>query len=158
MRAILFASATVTSRTGRRSNSPRAHAPAAPFHCAARYTIDVAPSTSRVRISRLPALVIRPRRVLPPVERCRGTRPSQAAKCRALRNAPMLPPTVAATSEAVIGPMPGTVAKRRAVSSPRACAIQDHGAARLLLEERDQLAPPQLALQLHYAARVDAVE
>src|SRR5438270_13971550 len=118
MRAILFASATVASRTGRRASSPRVHAPAALSHCAARYTIDVAPSTGRVRISRSPAFVIRPRRVLPPVERCRGTSPSQAAKWRALRKARMLPPTVAAISEAVIGPMPGTVARRRAVSSP----------------------------------------
>src|SRR5215207_5688372 len=106
MRAISFASATVASRTGRRSRSPRVHAPAALFHRAARYTIDVAPSTSSLLISRLPALVIRPRRVLPPVECCLGTSPSQAAKCRALGKAPM----------------PGTVAKRRAVSSPRACA------------------------------------
>jgi transposase len=42
--------------------------------------IDVAPRTSNLRISRLPVLVIRPRRVFPPVEYCRGTKPSQAAK------------------------------------------------------------------------------
>jgi len=52
---------------------------------------------------------------------CRGTRPSHAAKCRALWNRPMSA-TVAAIRDAVIGPMPGTVARRRAVSSCRAWA------------------------------------
>src|SRR3712207_9563167 len=93
MRDILFASATVASRTGRRSRSPLAHAPAALFHCAARYTIEVAPSTSDFRISRSPALVIRPRRVLPPLARLRGHSPSLAAKCPALPQAPESPPT-----------------------------------------------------------------
>src|SRR3954453_2825073 len=74
MRAILFPSAPVASRTGRRSSTPRSQAPAVLFHCAARCTIEVAPSTSNLRISLLPALVIRPSRVLPPVECCRGTR------------------------------------------------------------------------------------
>src|SRR4051812_20472007 len=55
------------------------------------------------------------------VEYWRGTRPSQAAKCRALLNT-LMSATVAAISDAVIGPMPGIVARRRAVSSPRACA------------------------------------
>src|ERR1700730_4189801 len=79
MRAILFASATVASLTGRRSRTPLSQTPAALFQCGARLIIDVAPRTSIVRISRLPALVIRPSRVLPPVEGCRGTRPSPAA-------------------------------------------------------------------------------
>src|SRR3712207_9186980 len=107
MRAILFASATVTSRTGRRSSSSRTHAPAALFHCAARCTIEVAPSTSRVRISRLPALVIRPRRVLPPGEGWRGTSPGQAGECRALLKGPMPSPTVGGIIEAGGGPVPG---------------------------------------------------
>src|SRR3712207_5257639 len=122
MRAILFARATVTDRAGRRSSSPRTHAPAALFQAPARYAIEVAPSTSNLRISRLPALVIRPRRVLPPVECWRGTNPSQAAKCRAVSKSPIPSPTVAAISEAVIGPTPGIVARRLAVSSRRACA------------------------------------
>src|SRR3954464_6047182 len=122
MRAILLARATVTCRTGRRSSSPRTHAPAALFHCSARYTIEVAPSTSKVRICRLPVLVILPRRVLPPLECWRGTNPSQAAKWRALLKLPMVSPTVAGIGEAVIDPMPGIVARRRAVSLCRACA------------------------------------
>src|ERR1700704_1997292 len=67
MRAILFASATVTSLTGRRARIPLVQAPAALFHWGARYTIEVAPRTSNLRICRLPALVIRPRRFFPPV-------------------------------------------------------------------------------------------
>jgi len=128
MRAILFASATVTSRTGRRCRTPLVQAPAALFHPAARCTIDVAPSTSSLRISRLPALVIRPSRVFLPAG-CRGTRPSQAAKCRALWNTPMSATSakpkvcaVAAIRHEVVGPMPGTVANRRAASSRRAWA------------------------------------
>src|SRR5215213_1966598 len=152
MRAILFASATVASRTGRRSRSPRVHAPAALFHRAARYTIDVAPSTSNRRISRLPALVIRPRRVLPPVECCLGTSPSQAAKCRALLKATMPSPTVAATGDAVIGPMPGIVARRRAVSSCRACATIPASRVATLSAERRQV------LELVHALRCGQAE
>ena len=110
MRAILFASATVTSLTGRRSRIFLSQAPTALFHPSARWTIEVAPSTSSLRISRLPVLVIRPRRVFPPVEFCPGTRPSQAANCRAVLNRE-ISPTVAAISDAVIGPMPGIVAR-----------------------------------------------
>ena len=38
------------------------------------------------------------------MECCRGTKPSQAAKCRALANR-LMSPTVAAIKDAVIGPM-----------------------------------------------------
>jgi hypothetical protein len=58
---------------------------------------------------------IRPRRDFPPVEYCRGTRPSLAAKCRALLNRPMWT-AVAAISGAMIGPTPGIVAGRRRVA------------------------------------------
>src|SRR5882757_2365745 len=71
-----------------------------------------APRTSRVRRYASPRLVMCPKRALPPVEYCRGTRPSQAANCRALVNRP-ISTTVAATSDAVIGPIPGIVARRR---------------------------------------------
>ena len=79
----------------------------------------MAPTTSDLRISELPVLVILPGRVFPPVEYCRGTKPSHAAKCRALLNA-LMSATVATISDAVIGPTPGIVAMRRAVSSCRA--------------------------------------
>jgi hypothetical protein len=106
MRAILFASATVTSLTGRRPRIFLSQVPTVLFHPSARWTIDVAPSTGSLRISRLPVLVIRPRRVFPPVEFYPGTRPSQAANCRAVLNRE-ISPTVAAISDAVIGPIPG---------------------------------------------------
>ena len=93
MRALLLASATVASRAGRRPSTP-----AALSHCPARKAIDVAPRTSEVRTVLLPALVMRPNHALPPVECWRGTKPSQAAKCRALLNKPMLA-TVAAIKE-----------------------------------------------------------
>ncbi len=64
----------------------------------------------------MPVLVIRPSRVFPPVEFCRGTKPSQAAKCRAVLSK-LISTTVAAISDAVIGPMPGIVARRLLVAS-----------------------------------------
>ena len=59
-RAILFASATVTSLVGRRCKTPWSKPPAALFHCGARPTIDVAPRTSSLRIPRsVPFLSVR---------------------------------------------------------------------------------------------------
>ena len=43
---------------------------------------DIAPMMSNRRISRCPIFDVRPKTCLPPVECCRGTRPSQAAKSR----------------------------------------------------------------------------
>jgi hypothetical protein len=48
-----------------------------------------------------------------------GTRPSQAANCRALLNT-LMSATITAIRDAVIGPAPGIVARRRAVASCRA--------------------------------------
>jgi hypothetical protein len=87
MRAILFASATVTSRTGRHWRTPLVQMPAALFHCGARKTIAVAPNTSSLRISRLPVqsfywnkLYIRPQRggrgKVPPHQRHHSPCPS----------------------------------------------------------------------------------
>ena len=47
---------------------------------------------------------------LPPVEFCRGTRPNHAANSRPLRK-PLGSATIAATAVAMMGPMPGIVAK-----------------------------------------------
>ena len=91
-------------------------APAALFHALARCVIDLAPRTNIFRVSLLPAFVIRPRRPFPPAECWRGVSPSQAAKWRALRKFLVPSPTVAAISDAVIGPTPGIVASRRAAS------------------------------------------
>src|SRR5579872_782497 len=62
-----------------------------------------------------PRLVIPSKVVLPPVEYCRGTRPSQAARSRAFRNW-RSSPTAVISAVAPIGPMPGIVMSRRAVS------------------------------------------
>ena len=58
-----------------------------------------------------PRFEILPSRSLSPEEFCRGTRPSQAAKCRPDRNWEESP-TLATMAVAVIGPMPGMVARR----------------------------------------------
>jgi hypothetical protein len=44
---------------------------------------EMAPTNSNCRSLSLPALLILPRRCLPPVERSFGVKPNQAAKCRA---------------------------------------------------------------------------
>ncbi len=62
-----------------------------------------------------PVLVILPSRCLPPLEFCRGTNPSHAARCRPLLKTDGSV-TVAERTDAVIGPMPGIVASRRLAS------------------------------------------
>lgn len=56
-----------------------------------------------------------------PVEYCLGTKPSHAARSRALRNCSPLP-TAASTAVAPNAPMPGIVISRRATSSRSAIA------------------------------------
>jgi hypothetical protein len=72
---------------------------------------------------------------LPPVEFCRGTRPSQAANSRPLRK-PLGSVTVAAIAVAMIGPMPGILASRwltgsqhlaRQVRQARVALVPDDG-------------------------------
>src|SRR5665213_759168 len=72
---------------------------------------DVAPITRRRRMYLSPRFEILPSRSLSPEEFCRGTRPSQAAKCRPDRNWEESP-ILATMADAVIGPMPGMVASR----------------------------------------------
>jgi hypothetical protein len=50
---------------------------------------------------------MRPSFGLPPVEYCRGTKPSHAANCRPLANSCPVA-MVAVIAEAVSGPIPGT--------------------------------------------------
>ena len=76
----------------------------------------VAPITSRRRMWVLPAFVMPLNRSLPPLEFCRGTSPSHAANWRPFLKADGLG-TVAAIAEAVIGPMPGMVARLQLASS-----------------------------------------
>src|SRR5262249_2708351 len=109
MRAVLLASATATTRPGRRWRSPITHGSA--LVAFERSKLALAPLIRSRRKYGLPRLDIPPRRCLPPVEFCRGTRPSQAANSRPLRK-PLGSTTVAASAVAMIGPMPGTLARR----------------------------------------------
>src|SRR5437764_6145494 len=109
MRAVLFARATATTRLGRRRRSPITQGSA--LVAFERSRLALAPLISRRRKYRLPRFEMPPRRALPPVECCRGTRPSHAANSRALAN-PLGSTTIAAIAVAMIGPMPGIVAKR----------------------------------------------
>src|SRR5438045_2258065 len=109
MRAVLLASATATTRLGRRWRSPITHGSA--LVAFERSRLALAPLISSRRKYWLPRLDMPPRRCLPPVEFCRGTRPSQAANSRPLRN-PLGSATLAAIAVAMIGPMPGIVARR----------------------------------------------
>src|SRR5215475_3213878 len=109
MRAVLLASATATTSGGRRRRSSITHGSA--LVAFERSKLALAPLIRSRRKSWLPRLDIPPRRCLPPVEFCRGTRPSQAANSRPLRK-PLGSTTVAARAVAMIGPMPGTLARR----------------------------------------------
>src|SRR6516164_1997405 len=109
MRAVLFASATATTSGGRRRRSPITHGSA--LVAFERSKLALAPLIRSRRKYWLPRLDIPPRRCLPPVEVCRGTRPNQAANSRPLRK-PLGSTTVAAMAVAMIGPMPGTLARR----------------------------------------------
>src|SRR5262249_35159318 len=107
--ALLFASATATTSGGRRWRSPIT--PGSALVAFDRSKLALAPLIRSRRKYGLPRLDIPPRRCLPPVEFCRGTRPSQAANSRPLRK-PLGSTTVAAMAVAMIGPMPGTLARR----------------------------------------------
>ena len=75
----------------------------------------IAPIINRRRMSRWPIFEVLPRSGLPPVECCRGTSPSQAAKSR-----PRLKTAIGGAKVsiaiAVIGPTPGMVCRRRIVA------------------------------------------
>src|SRR6187397_1568267 len=109
MRAVLFANATATTRLGRRRRSPITHGSA--LVAFERSRLALAPLISSRRKYWLPRLDMPPNRFLPPVEFWRGTRPSHAANSRPLRN-PLGSTTVAAMAVAMIGPMPGMLARR----------------------------------------------
>src|SRR5215831_1752941 len=93
MRAVLLASATATTSGGRRRRSPITHGSA--LVAFERSKLALAPLIRSRRKYGLPRLDIPPRRCLPPVEFCRGTRPSPAANSRPLRK-PLGSTTVAA--------------------------------------------------------------
>jgi hypothetical protein len=108
MRAILLASAIATSMRGFRASIRASHDPGRPPPRPRQWTINIAPTISRRRMSRCPIFEVRPSFCLPPLECYRGTRPSQAAKSRPLRN------SCKSAAKAVIaiaqtGPIPGMV-------------------------------------------------
>src|SRR5262245_66318076 len=105
MRAVLFASATATTRLGRRWRSPITHGSA--LVAFERSKLALAPLIRRRRKYGLPRLDIPPRRCLPPVEFCRGTRPSQAANSSPLRK-PLGSTTVASRAVEYIELMTGS--------------------------------------------------
>lgn len=75
-----------------------------------RYTTDRAPWMKRRRRYSLPRLLMPSSFVLPPVERCWGTKPSQVANSRPFLKAEPFP--IAATiAVAPSGPIPGIVSK-----------------------------------------------
>src|SRR6187551_2945113 len=86
MRAVLLARATATTKLGRRRRRPITHGSA--LVAFERNRLALAPLISNRRKYWLPRLDMPPRRCLPPVEFCRGTRPSQAANSRLLRKPP----------------------------------------------------------------------
>lgn len=77
-----------------------------------------------------PRLVMAPRWFLPPLEFCRGTKPSQAPNCAPFLNC-LKSPTLATTAEAVTGPTPSNCPAWRACAlSLRWAAIRSSHQAR----------------------------
>lgn len=113
--AILFASAIATSILGFLASIPDSQDLSRIVLRPSQFKRDIAPMIKSRRISACPAFDIRPSRSFPPDECCRGTRPNQAAKSRPRRKLSMGGAN-ASTANALIGPMPGIVCKRRAVS------------------------------------------
>jgi hypothetical protein len=117
IRAILLASATAATLTGRRPLRRTSQSRFVP--CCRVYRITaMAPATSSHRKCRLPCFDILPSLSLPPVECCRGTNPIQAARLRPDENA-VQSPTSATKAVATIGPMPGISSSRRLSSHDR---------------------------------------
>lgn len=120
-RAILLANAMATSIRGFLANIHDSHAPSGIVLRPSQFKRDIAPMIKSRRMSACPAFDMRPSRSFPPDECCRGTRPNQAAKSRPRRKLSMGGAN-ASTANALIGPTPGIVCKRRAVSVSDASA------------------------------------
>lgn len=82
-----------------------------PLRTPQRITL-MAPTISRWRMSVWPIFLTEPSLVLPPVDLCRGTMPTHAAKLGPLSNVSRSGAN-AATAPAVTGPIPGRVQSRR---------------------------------------------
>ena len=88
----------------------------------AHRTTPLAAMISKRRSVRSPIREVRPRRSFPPVDRCTGVRPIQAAKSRPERKV-SVGGASASIAVAIKGPIPGTVMRRRAPSSALALAV-----------------------------------
>ena len=115
-RAILLASAMADTIRGLRASLRCSQLPSGPPFREAERMTAIAPVINRRRMSRWPIFEVLPRSGLPPVECCRGTSPSQAAKSRPRRKTAIGGAKVP-IAIAVIGPTPGMVCKRRSVAS-----------------------------------------
>ena len=105
-RATLLARAMATSMRGFLASIRPSQLPSgAPLRLAC-CTTAIAPVMSSRRVSRWPIFDVPPSRCLPPVECCRGTRPSHAAKSRDRRKMVMGGAKVS-IAIALIGPTPG---------------------------------------------------
>ena len=124
MRAILLASATLTSMRGFLASMPSSHEPAGAPRLLAWSTTALLPMMSSRRSVRSPILEIAPSFCLPPVDACFGTNPSQAAKSRPLANV-SAGGAIAAMAVAVIGPMPGIDGQTHHVSGIEAARVED---------------------------------
>src|SRR5215469_5396227 len=88
MRAVLLASATITSIRGLRASIRASQDPDGVPYLIALRTTELAPMISRRRSVRSPIFEVAPSFCLPPLERCDGVSPTQAAKSRPLLKAP----------------------------------------------------------------------
>lgn len=75
--ASLLASATATRRSGFLARNAAIESARGPLRLPAKRSTAVEPTTSNLRIYRLPCLVIAPSLALPPLEFCLGVSPSQ---------------------------------------------------------------------------------
>jgi hypothetical protein len=106
MRAVLLASATVTSIRGFLASICSSHDRFGAPRLTACSTTAALPTISRRLSVRSPIFVISPSFCLPPVERCKGVSPTQAAKSRPLRKVSGEGAS-ARSAVAVMGPIPG---------------------------------------------------
>lgn len=112
----LFANAIATSIRGFLSSIRASQEPGRIVLRPSQFNRVIAPMIKRRRMSACPAFEIRPSRVLPPDECCRGTRPSQAEKSRP-RLKQSMDGAKASIASAVNGPTPGIVCSRRVKSA-----------------------------------------
>ena len=111
IRAILFANAMAASILGLRARMRASHEFAAGGRTLSPEITAIAPMISKRRISRCPDLLVRASLGLPPLECCRGTRPSQVEKSRACRKV-SIGGAKAAKAIEVMGPIPGIFCRR----------------------------------------------